>query len=564
MIPSRELTTMAAVVSLALVFLLPASAMLGGEPGSDDGGETLYNGIRLPAEWPPRLSRLGPDPMLVPYLDRPPKVIPIDVGRQLFVDDFLIQSTTLKRTFHRPEFYEGNPILEPEKPWERTGRGPMAIPHSGGVSFDPADQLFKMWYITGYQEGVGLAYSKDGIHWQRPVFDHVRPGTNMVYDRGSRGSTIWHDLATSDPTKRFVMFSSRPGAVWFSSDGAHWGEPFKVAGPMSDRTTLFWNPFRNVWGYSIKTGYEGKRARRYWETPQLVGHAKSTWSAADEPTLWIGADSKDPPHKDLQVAPHLYDLDVVAYESVLLGTFIIWRGDYRSNSQTEEAEEQNRQGRPKQNSACIGFSRDGFHWHRPDRRVFLPKSEKPGDWNWGNSQTAAQSPLIVGDKLYFYVAGRAGLTLPGNTYQDAGGSTGLAFLRRDGFASVDAGPRGGTLTTRPLRFSGKHLFVNLDNPSGRFRVEILDEQGNPIAPFTFGNCTAVAADSTRLAVRWKSGGDLSQLAGRAVRFHFELADGKLYAFWVSPDRSGASYGYVAGGGPGFTTNRDSVGDRSDR
>jgi hypothetical protein len=185
-----------------------------GQPAEEDEGEVLYNGIRPPAEWPPKLERFEPDTMRVPYLVDPPNVIPIDVGRQLLVDDFLIESTTLKRTFHRPTYYEDNPILRPEKPWEMTGRGPMAIPHSGGVCYDPEDQLFKMWYITGYQEGVGLVFSKDGIHWERPVFDHVRPGSNMVYDRRPRASTVWHDLATSDPAKRFVMFStSKHGGV---------------------------------------------------------------------------------------------------------------------------------------------------------------------------------------------------------------------------------------------------------------------------------------------------------------------------------------------------------------
>jgi hypothetical protein len=33
----------------------------------------------------------------------------------------------------------------------------------------------------------------------------------------------------------------------------------------------------------------------------------------------------------------------------------------------------------------------------------------------------------------------------------------------------------------------------------------------------------------------------------------------LYSFWVSPERSGASQGYVAAGGPGFTGARDTVG-----
>jgi hypothetical protein len=35
----------------------------------------------------------------------------------------------------------------------------------------------------------------------------------------------------------------------------------------------------------------------------------------------------------------------------------------------------------------------------------------------------------------------------------------------------------------------------------------------------------------------------------------------LYAFWVSPTIDGASRGYVAAGGPGFTSDTDTVGER---
>jgi hypothetical protein len=275
--------------------------------------------------------------------------------------------------------------------------------------------------------------------------------------------------------------------------------------------------------------------------------------------LWVAADSADPPHEDLQVPCHLYDLDCVAYESIILGSFIIYRGDYRNDSKTEEAHRQNKLGRPKQNSACMGYSRDGFHWHRPDRRVFLPKSNTPGDWNWGNSQTACMSPLVVGDRLYFYVQGRAGLKYPGNTYQDAGGTTGVAFLRRDGFASLDAGPQEGTLVTRPVQFAGKHLFVNVDADAGQLLVEVLDAQGKVIPPFSRENCVSLSTDKTLVPVRWEGVEGLSALSGRPVRFRFVLRQGRLFSFWISPDRSGASHGYVAGGGPGFTGPIDTVG-----
>ena len=38
-------------------------------------GETLYNGIVLPDQWPPDVRTLGDDPMPVPYLENPPAVI---------------------------------------------------------------------------------------------------------------------------------------------------------------------------------------------------------------------------------------------------------------------------------------------------------------------------------------------------------------------------------------------------------------------------------------------------------------------------------------------------------
>jgi hypothetical protein len=156
----------------------------------------------------------------------------------------------------------------------------------------------------------------------------------------------------------------------------------------------------------------------------------------------------------------------------------------------------------------------------------------------------------VGDKLHFYVSGRRGV--PGSN--DPGVcSTGLATLRRDGFVSMDdaeedrtirsqsALPRG-TLVTRPLTFSGRLLFVNA-SVAGELRVEVLDRQGDVIAPYTAARCTPVKGDRTKAAVSWEGVRDLSALAGRPVRLRFSLQRGALYAFWVSPSASGVSHGF---------------------
>ena len=125
------------------------------------------------------------------------------------------------------------------------------------------------------------------------------------------------------------------------------------------------------------------------------------------------------------------------------------------------------------------------------------------------------------------------------------GAMGLAILRRDGFVGLKAEARG-TVTTRPVRFSGSRLFVNLAAAKGSLKVTVLDRDGQDLAVLK-----PVSGDRTKLSV-----GDVAKFAGREVRFRFELEKGTLYAFWVSKDDSGKSGGYLAGGGPGYCGLKD--------
>ena len=133
----------------------------------------------------------------------------------------------------------------------------------------------------------------------------------------------------------------------------------------------------------------------------------------------------------------------------------------------------------------------------------------------------------------------------------AGGSTHLAFLRRDGFASMDADGQEGILTTRPVEFTGKHMFVNLEANNGILKVEVLDHNDNVVEPYSTANCHPVDGDKTSIPVSWTGADDLSRITGRPVKFKFHLKNGSLYAFWISNTSSGASQGYVAAGGPDF-------------
>lgn len=515
-------------------------------------GETLYNGIQLPDQWPPHYGEMEQTRSTPPYLVSPPQVIPIDVGRQLFVDDFLIADSTLKRSHHRPEYHAKNPILTPDQPWEiEVAENPTAMPYSDGIFFDPRDGLFKMWYMGGYVKKTCYATSKDGIRWEKPLLDVV-PGTNVVHTATRDSTTVWLDQTASDPNQRFKMISMhwptdyRSLFVYTSPDGIHWSDALarSPATDMGDRHTAFYNPFRKVWVYSIRGDIEGVgRMRRYHEHPDFV--QASQWK--EEPVIWTGADSKDTRWPKLNQPPQLYTLDCVAYESLIIGLFTVWHGE--------------RGIRPKLNDVCIGYSRDGFHWHRPDREAFIPTSDVDGEWNVGNVQSCGGCCLVVGDELYFYVSGRQGVP---NSRESGACSTGLATMRRDGFVSLDAGPEGGNVLTRPVRFSGKHLFVNADCGEGELTAEVLDEKRNVIVPFSRSNCSAIKSDNTAHAVQWSGAADLSSLADRPVQIRFYLTNGELYSFWVSPEANGASHGYVAAGGPGFTGITDTVGQAKPR
>ncbi len=547
-----------------------------------NAGETLYNGIVLPEQWPPDYGEITRDPMPVPYLENRPQVIPIDVGRQLFVDDFLIETTTLQRTFHQPEYCSKNPVIEHSKPGEKKSYEVYAAPFSGGVCYDPADKLFKLWYTRVRPHATCYATSKDGIGWVKPKLD-IEGGTNIVInpERGFNSTAIMLDQWTKNPNERFKYFASEyfgtrdDGGVWglgyrISADGIHWSEPMGKKDIWGDRSTAFYNPFRKVWVLSQRIeGYPAGRCRSYLEAPSVMELMKAVTpnecpridglmvnKVEGKSVLWAYADDLDPHHTDPKYShflPQLYNLDASPYESLMIGQFSILQGP--ENALCGEL------GLQKRNDILLGFSRDGFHWDRPYRGRFISSTWDEKSWRYGNVQSCASGPVVVGDKLYFYFSGHAKPRKGDNWDLDA--STGLAILRRDGFASMGAGYEfeTETLTTKPVTFKGKYLFVNVYCPRGELKVEVLDRAGKVIEPFTLANCKAISDDKTLVQVDWKKK-DLKALAGKPVRFRFHLTNGSLYSFWVSPDKSGASYGYIGAGGPGFTGPRDTVGRKT--
>ncbi len=524
---------------------------------SADTGEVLYNGIQLPEKWPPdQRNPESMEPMPVPYLHNPPAVIPIDVGRQLFVDDFLIEKSTLTRTFHSAQRYVGNPVFRPETETELKRRGVVYLGH-GGVFYDPQVKLFKMFYTAGWRGPFSLATSPDMIHWTRP--DLTANHRNELIFRSVDDNSVWLDIDAADLSQRlkYIEFDRKKNRhiLYTSVDGLNWSAGVEVDSVAGDYCSFFYNPFRRVWVYSIKRDTRG-RNRYYYEHPEFL--KGTSWSEA---VYWTGADSLDKPEPEGRYpkageAPQLYSLNAVAYESIMVGIHYIHRGP--NNKICQEGKF------PKLTDLELGFSRDGFHWSRPeDRKPFLAGTRRKGDWDRAYVHSTTGLFVVHQDKLVFPYTGFSGMAPDGSRGMYHGAGIGLAFLRRDGFASMDAGTESGKLTTRLITFEGKYLFVNADVSNGRLKAEILDEQGRPIEPYTLAECRAVSEDSTLAKITWKKQSDLETLRGRPVRFHFELTNGSLYAFWVSRNESGCSNGYVGAGGPDFDGVIDSDRCRSD-
>jgi hypothetical protein len=108
-----------------------------------------------------------------------------------------------------------------------------------------------------------------------------------------------------------------------------------------------------------------------------------------------------------------------------------------------------------------------------------------------------------------------------------GCGTGLAWLRQDGFISVDAGEDEGSLTTTPERLGRARLFVNArtHGPCGRLVVDVLPGEGNVEGTvLTSGEFRGDSVDA-------EVGGDaLPRLPAGEYRLRFRIRSGSLYSY----------------------------------
>ena len=534
---------------------------------SDD---VRYNGILIPEGWRFETDKTNGYRPQIPYLIAPadggyaPDIINIDVGRQLFVDDFLIGETNLTRTYHNAEIRD-DPVFRSEKSWERVN---TAVPVSGGLWYDKDEKIFKMWYSAGFCVRLAYATSKDGIHWDRPALTY--DGTNLLMRDVSQvcSTSVWIDYAADSNERYKLMLRLREMAVesdhaatlYTSPDGINW-EPIGRTGYCGDRSTCFYDELNRQWVFSIRYNAPNVAWGEYdYSTPQGIRtrafHAGRTfleagqWNDSDPenaPVFWQKTDGYDEIDRTQygERIPQVYNVDAIAYESVMLGMFQIWYGPEVYDLRITK--------RPKITELQVMYSRDGFYFDRPSRGVgnaFIPASRTDGRWDRGYVQSVTGGVIVYDNELRIYYAGFSGMTTDKSgalTYDaHSGGALGVASLRRDGFASLDGS---GMITTKVLTATKnvKHLFVNVNAKAGSLKAEILDHEGHVLEGYSLEACLPVTEDSCRVRINWKGCDDLSFLQNKAFRLRFVQANCEFYSFWLSDDEVGSSGGAMAAG-----------------
>lgn len=587
---------------LALLFVLSVSMLLSCSPedGATHGApelatvtldkNALYNGIVLPEGWEYKESLSNGDPFRIPYLlseeqgGYAPEIINIDVGRQLFVDDFLIDQTNLNTVYHQAKTLD-SPIFFAEEEWESGS----TVLTSGGVWYDMDKDIYKMWYQAGFAGKMAYATSTDGINWERAKISSN--GSNIVLSSvdSIASSTVWIDY-DAPASERYKMMLRQTNSVtgyaghalmYVSSNGTVWkaakdekGNVLKT-GRMEDRSTFFYDALNGQWRFSIRfneiVGWNdiqtSTKARvRYlhsgdtWIDASQWDGGWIYWYSAEEPKdeiphFWLKTDGDDPidTSQTGNNIPQLYNVDAIAYESVMIGLQTIWYGP--------EVDVTNVTNQPKINEIQASYSRDGYYYDRPSRGIgegcaLIPASRTKGDWDYGYLSTTAGGIIVYDDEIRIYYSAISGQHEYENGFREesqyVGGAVGYATLRRDGFASMNGS---GELLTKPLTVSKdvKYLFVNANVDGGSIKAEILDLDGNVLDGYSVEECEAFTGDSCCTMLTWNGAHDLSFLQNKGFRIRFIMEDGELYSFWLSADSEGASAGEVGAGYAGEKT-----------
>jgi len=437
--------------------------------------------------------------------------------RELFVDDFLFESMTgAELKLHQPE--PRDVALVCDQPWEGNTSAYYAILR--------ADDRFRMYYRgshfdekakqAAHPEFACCAESRDGLKWEKPEWGLFE------FNGSKRNNIIW----TGAGTHNFTPFKDghpacAPDARYKALAGGTTtldGKKKSCLNALKSADGVRWTLMADA---VITAGAFDSQNLAFWDAER--GHYRAYWRIFSAGVRAIRtATSKDFIHwenqADLQYADspneHLYTNAIQAYcraPHLLIGF------PTRFYPKTQQVE------------PVFMTSRDGVLFRRWSEALIPPTAPKDRGGNRSNYMAWGLLQLPGNDRELSSYATEAYYTGPGSRVR-------RFTFRTDGFVSVRAEGEG-TLSTRPLTFTGSNLSLNIAS-KGPTRVELQDAGGNPLPGFALDDCAPITGDFIDHVAEWKGGADLGKLAGRSVRLRFVLKDADLFSmcFRAAPDR----------------------------
>jgi len=498
-----------------------------------------------------------------------PKPINIGSNRVLLFDDAF---TDTKRGFKltmNPALRDPQPVILPDQSWEKVG-----IFGDSMCSVIDDDGLIRIWYsvphpatadqvrapllapaeLKGFdaktlndiqsQARFLLCYaeSDDGVNFRKPHLNVIRFGrsgrNNMVF-AGRLGGTIFKDPSAKPSARYKIVHGHGPRlpnihrgsdlpakniyhAIYssHSPDGWHW------------KTTA--KPSINWYTDTTNVAYYDDEKRRYVAFVRMnEGMTFNNGRTIVQPGGWkwraIGrTESKDftcfPKPKKIaepskrEALPRATGMDY--YNSAALkypfapSSYLMFSSNYYHDTHMLDVH--------------LATSRDGITYARHDQ-PFLGVGR---DGEFDCKRTYMATGIVRrDDELWMYYLGQSTDHDRSKPKPLGVGGIGRVRLRLDGFASQDAPHSGGSLTTKPLRFSGKTLTVNMDaSAGGHLKVELQTPDGKPIPGYTAKDADLLIGNSTSATVTWRGSSKLPAVNRKAIRIRFTGKAVKLYAF----------------------------------
>ena len=447
----------------------------------------------------------------------------IEIGsrRELLVDEELIERMVGARlTLHRP-VARAIAIVH-DAPWE----GNTCCYHT---VFQDGD-IFRLYYRGSHfdeaeksarHQVVCYAESRDGIEWTKPELGICE------FEGSTKNSIIWdgvgsHNFAPfkdDNPScaddERYKALASKgsDGLLAFkSADAIHWSlmseELVITEGKFDSQNQAFWDPLRGCY-VDFHRHFADEEGARVRDIMTCTSEDFLHWT---EPQ-WL--------HYTGAPTEHLYTNQITLYHRAPH----IYMGFPKRFMPQRQMVEHLHKG---VSDGVFMTSRDGLNFRRWAEAFVRPGLQPE---RWVNRNNMAARGILELDSDIPGTPRELSIYTTEGYYRGDACRLRRMTVRLDGFASAHAPLRGGEVLTRPLRFTGSTLLLNLStSAAGSVRVELQEESGEPIEGFTLEDSEIIFGDEIERAVSWQQGDDVSALSGRPVRLRFALSDADLFAY----------------------------------